>query len=139
LGGGSYRAMGYAFTLDNLGALIKTNANPTIHPQPVQFGPITIMPGPITERVLVADATISRTDERDVTKKFSGGYHYTDVMGSFPKPHLTPHMKGTVPLGGNLCMLDGHVEWRKFDKMTVRGYGGAGGAQDNGTCPTFWW
>jgi len=28
-------------------------------------------------------------------------------------------------------MLDGHTEWRKFDKMTVRATGAGS--------PTFWW
>jgi prepilin-type processing-associated H-X9-DG protein len=27
---------------------------------------------------------------------------------------------GALPLGGNIAFLDGHVGWRKFDKMTVR-------------------
>jgi prepilin-type N-terminal cleavage/methylation domain-containing protein/prepilin-type processing-associated H-X9-DG protein len=140
LGGGSFRVLGYALTLDNTPALIRTNANPTLHPQPVQFGPITILPGPATDRALVADAILSRTAERDVNKKFTGGYHYNDIdSGSYGKRHLSAHLKANVPAGGNLGMLDGHVEWRKFQKMTVRGYGGAGGAQDNGTCPTFWW
>ena len=140
LGGGSFRVMGYAFTLDGTPALLKTNANPSVHPQPVQIAMLLISPGPITERVLVADAIVSRTAERDFNQKFAGTYHYDDIdSGSYFKRHLSAHMKGKTPGGGNLGMLDGHVEWRRFEKMTVRGYGGAGGAQDNGTCPTFWW
>jgi prepilin-type N-terminal cleavage/methylation domain-containing protein len=138
--GGGFRVLGYAFTLDRTPALIKTNANPSVHPQPVQFGPILVQPGPPTERALVADAIISRTNERDELLKYTGGYHYNDIdTGSFGKHHVSAHLKGGVPSGGFLGMLDGHVEWRKFQVMRVRGYGGAGGAQDNGTCPTFWW
>jgi prepilin-type N-terminal cleavage/methylation domain-containing protein/prepilin-type processing-associated H-X9-DG protein len=138
--GGGFRVIGYALTLDGTPALIRTNANPSINPPPVQFGPgPPIGPGPNTERALVADATISMTNQRDELKRYDPTYNYTSIMGSFRKPHLTAHLKGSVPLGGNIGMLDGHVEWRKFERMRVRGYGGAGGAQDNGSCPTFWW
>ncbi|SRR5581483_6435388 len=139
LSGGSFRVLGYALTLPNSPALLPTNVNRTIQTEPIQFGPI-LMPAPANaSRVLVADATISHTDEHDPTHKFDSSYHWTDVIGSYSKHHLSPHMKNTVPVGGNVGMLDGHAEWRKMDQMTVRGYGGVGGAQDNGTCPTFWW
>jgi prepilin-type N-terminal cleavage/methylation domain-containing protein len=140
---GSYRALGYAVALADAGGLIKTNANPTIHPQAVQYGLTLVEPGPITERVVVADATISMPNEHDESLRWT--YNYTEIStGSYTvngvkKNHLTPHLKGKVPIGGNLGMLDGHAEWRKFEKMHVRGYGGAGGGIDNGTCPTFWW
>jgi len=135
--GGGFRVLGYALTLDGTPALIKTNANPSLYPQPVQFGPITIMPGPPTDRVLVADASISETAQHDESQRFT--YNYTRIMGSYPKAHTSAHLKGSIPAGGNLGMLDGHVEWRRFATMHVRGYGGIGGAQDNGSCPTFWW
>src|SRR5207248_5374776 len=57
--GTGYRVLGYASTLDGTPAMIVTNANPYVHPQAVQYGPITVNPGPITVRVLVADAIIS--------------------------------------------------------------------------------
>lgn len=136
-GGASFRVLGYALTLDGTPALIKTNANPSLTPPPIQFGPVTIMPGPPTDRPLIADATISETGQHDETMRLS--YNYIRIMGSFPKAHTTAHLKGSIPSGGNIGMLDGHVEWRRFANMHVRGYGGIGGAQDNGTCPTFWW
>src|SRR5438874_896798 len=134
LGGGSFRVLGYASTLDGTAALIVTNANPSVHPQAVQYGPIMVSPGPNTERVLVADAVISRVGEHDPAQRYSGNYHYDDIdTGSYFKHHLSAHLQGArVPAGGNLGMLDGHAEWRKFQKMTVRGYGGVGGSQDNG-------
>jgi prepilin-type N-terminal cleavage/methylation domain-containing protein len=140
---GNYRVLGYAVALADGGGLIKTNANPTIQPQAVQFGMLLVQPGHITERVLVADATISIPSEHDEAQRWN--YNYTEIStGSYTvngvkKNHLSPHLKGKVPLGGNLGMLDGHAEWRKFEKMHVRGYGGAGGGIDNGTCPTYWW
>jgi prepilin-type processing-associated H-X9-DG protein len=41
-------------------------------------------------------------------------------------------MNGSVPLGGNLGMLDGHSEWRKFQYMFPRDQVGSGS-------PIFWW
>ena len=42
---------------------------------------------------------------------------YTDVKGGFYLHHLSPHLKGLYPRGGNIGFKDGHVEWRKFDDM----------------------
>ncbi|HYG23085.1 MAG TPA: prepilin-type N-terminal cleavage/methylation domain-containing protein [Verrucomicrobiae bacterium] len=136
---GGYRAVGYALTLPGTPALNPTNHNRRVTPEPIKFGPITLPPQPPTDRVFIADATISRNTENDTAKKYSGGYHYDDIdTGSFAKRHLTPHMKGRVPLGGNLAMLDGHIEWRKFELMVVRGSGVLFPAA-NQSCPTFWW
>ena len=134
-----YRALGYALTLPNTPSLSPTNQNPTINPQPVKYGATFVNRGPITEIVLTADATLSRNTESDVTQKYTGGYHYTDIdTGGYGKRHLSPHMKGNAPSGGNLGMLDGHVEWRKFEKMTVRANGIAW-PSGNMSCPTYWW
>ncbi len=136
----AYRVLGYAMAIPGTAALLATNVNKSIHPTPIQFGPITVMPGPPTERVLTADATLSLNQQRNPDQRNS--YEYVNITGgSYPKPHITAHLDKRLPLGGNIGMLDGHVEWRKFRDMTVRGYGGAtpGVAQDNGTCPTFWW
>jgi prepilin-type N-terminal cleavage/methylation domain-containing protein len=136
---GAYRVIGYALTLPDTPSLSPTNQNKTVIPQAVQYGPITIDRGPITEIVLVADATLSRNTEFDETKKYTGGYHYTDIdTGSYPKHHLTAHMQGTVPAGGNLGMLDGHAQWRKFELMHVRACGDIWPSLNN-SCPTYWW
>jgi prepilin-type N-terminal cleavage/methylation domain-containing protein/prepilin-type processing-associated H-X9-DG protein len=134
----AFRTLGYALTLENSPALVPTNWVPSIQPTPIRYGPSMFTPPPSTDRVLIADATISEKNQHDVAKKYT--YNYLNVPGgSYSKLHLSAHLNGNIPAGGNLGMLDGHVEWRKFEKMTVRGYGGIGGAQDNGTCPTFWW
>ena len=133
------RVLGYALTLWGSPALIVTNQNKTIQPQSMAFGPLTVQQAPPTDRVLIADATISLLAQHTEALKYSGGYNYIDIQGGYAKHHLSAHLKGNVPSGGNLGFVDGHVEWRKFEVMTVRGYGGVGGAQDNGTCPTFWW
>jgi prepilin-type processing-associated H-X9-DG protein len=144
LGGGT-RVLGYALTLDGTASLIKTNYNPSTHPEPTLFGMLTIYPAPATDRVLIADGTVCKavtdtqfTDSaKDENQRYS--YTYTDVAGSFPIHHLSPHLKGNLPAGGNLGMLDGHVEWRRFEDMHIRAYGGAGGSQDNGSSPSYWW
>jgi len=138
-GYGGYRVIGYALTLPNTPSLCPTNANPKIIPEPVQFGPLTLTRGGVADVVMIADATMSRNSEYDETKKFNGGYHYTDIdSGSYPKHHVSPHMRGPVPAGGNVAMLDGHVTWRKFEFMHVRANGNLWPSQNN-TCPTYWW
>jgi prepilin-type N-terminal cleavage/methylation domain-containing protein len=138
-GYGGYRVIGYAITLPKTSSLCPTNANATIYPTQIQYGPTLVGPWPSTDRVLTADATLSRNTEYDETKKYIGAYHYTDIdTGSFGKHHLSPHMKGNVPSGGNLGMLDGHAEWRKFDKMHIRANGMLW-PSGNTSCPTYWW
>ncbi len=138
-GYGSYRVIGYALTLPKTPSLCPTNANAKINPEPIPYGPTMVGPWPVTERVLTADATLSRNTESDENRKYNGGYHYTDIdTGSAPKHHLSPHTRGGVPVGGNLGMLDGHVEWRKFEKMHVRANGNVWPSLNN-SCPTYWW
>jgi prepilin-type N-terminal cleavage/methylation domain-containing protein/prepilin-type processing-associated H-X9-DG protein len=136
---GSTHVIGYGLTLPATPSLCPTNANARIYPSPIQYGPILVGPWPATERVLVADATLSRNTEYDETKKYTGGYHWTDIdTGSYFKHHLTPHMKGDFPRGGNLGMLDGHVEWRRFELMHVRANGTLWPSL-NSSCPSYWW
>lgn len=138
-GYGAYRVIGYALTLPSTPSLAPTNQNKTIIPQPVQYGPTTIDRGPISDIALVADATMSRNSEHDETRKYTGGYHWTDIdTGSFGKHHLTAHMKGALPAGGNIGFLDGHVQWRRFDPMHVRASGEIWPSLNN-SCPTYWW
>ena len=58
---------------------------------------------------LAADATISDAPSR--TAKF------TDVRGGWAEPHWSNHFKKTLPTGGNILFLDGHVSWRGFKEM----------------------
>jgi len=75
--------------------------------------------------VLYADATLSSQN----SVSLPGLDNFTMVQGGYPKPHRAPHLKGIVPLGGNVGMLDGHAEWRKFEVMIPRTVNG----------PYFWW
>jgi prepilin-type N-terminal cleavage/methylation domain-containing protein/prepilin-type processing-associated H-X9-DG protein len=123
----TYHVLGYAMTLPNTASVATSNQNVKIYPTPIQIGPVTVTPI-ITDRVLIADATLSLDGQSAEASRFS--YDYTSVPGGYPKPHTSPHLNGTIPSGGNLGMLDGHVEWRKFPQMYPRTLPGS---------PTFWW
>ena len=143
--GAGYRVTGYAFTLPNTAALLPKNQNPNLRPPPVPDGPVMAYPEPAAARVLVACATISQQapnvttiTKPSMSQKYT--YIYDDITtGSYSKHHLSAHLSGRIPAGGNMGFLDGHVQWRKFADMTFRGYGGSGVAGDNDTCPVFWW
>jgi prepilin-type processing-associated H-X9-DG protein len=34
--------------------------------------------------------------------------------------NISPQAEGFVPAGGNVVMLDGHVQWRNFSEMKLR-------------------
>jgi prepilin-type processing-associated H-X9-DG protein len=124
----SYHVLGYAMTLPNTAPLATSNQNTKIYPQPISIGPITVTPV-ITDRVLIADATLSLPGQDNPSKRFT--YDFTSVEGGYVKPHTSPHLNGAFPAGGNQGMLDGHVEWRKFPLFGVRTI--------NTGDPTFWW
>ena len=142
------RALGYAFTFPGTASLLPQYENPNLHPNKgTQVGPITVFPEPPPQRVLLACATISMiapsamptggtvgdpSGTPSTTAKFKASSNYNWITcGSYFKAHLSAHLNGNVPVGGNLGMLDGHVEWRRFSDMTYRAYGQ--------TCPVFWW
>ena len=125
-----FRVLGYAMTFPGTASLMATNENFSIIPQPIQYIS-TLMPAPSpSERVLLADATISKPDQNNPALKAT--YNYTDIVGGYVKHHLSAHMQGLLPAGGNVAMLDGHSEWRKFQKMIGRVETGSGS-------PVFWW
>jgi prepilin-type processing-associated H-X9-DG protein len=114
-----YRVTGYAYTFPNAASLIATNVNTTLAP-PVGVAPAT--------RVLMADATISGYGQNNEANRTVN--RYADIIGGSVIPHRTPHLVGLMPIGGNVAMLDGHVEWRPFQDMHVR---------TQGSSPVFWW
>jgi prepilin-type processing-associated H-X9-DG protein len=46
------------------------------------------------------------------------GRRYTDISAAGGTSVRTAHLIGTMPAGGNITFLDGHIEWRKFLQMT---------------------
>jgi len=137
---GSVHVIGYALAFSGSSSTLNpTNQNTTIQPEAIPNFP---SPGKATtyrasERVLVADAILSIGSARP-------GYahpenNYISIAGGFTYngmiyPHVSPNLKGVVPMGGNLGFKDGHVDWRDFKLMTPRTSTGfpIGG-------PTFWW
>ncbi len=131
----TFHIIGYSLAFSGSSSLLNsTNQNTTILPEAVANFP---SPGtstiyPASERVLVADAILS-------TGSALPGYahpenNYTSIAGGFSYngmtyPHVSPHLKGNVPAGGNLGFKDGHVDWRDFKLMTPR----------NPSAPCFWW
>ena len=122
-GNTGYRVIGYAVAFKNSGRIRPTNITESLNPAPWKVNGQDYDPGP-SARVVAADGTISEGEnELDRTKN-----KYTKIDGGW-KGHQAPHLDGKVPAGGNLLLLDGHAEWRKFQAMKVRTTGG----------PAFWW
>jgi len=123
--GRDYRVLGYALTFPFAANVLESNINWMMTPQPIRTGNTAVLPS-ASERVLVADAVIS-FGEDEVNRREN---RYVDVIGGWKHGHRTSHLASrSLPAGGNLLMLDGHVEWRKFQSMIVRTTNYA----------TFWW
>jgi len=137
---GSFHCVGYALTLPYSTTEIYTNWNYTTLPQDITPPPYPPPPGvplylqktwptmgkvPNSDRVLAADVQISSGN----VYANRNTYNWTDIAGGFHIHHLSAHLKGNTPKGGNLLMLDSHVEWRRFDDMDCRTY----------AYPYFWW
>jgi len=121
-----YRVIGYSLAFwgkPGNCCLDPTNQNRTILYEPVQgSGPLE---SSLAERALCADAAISDTASFPGT----AANNFTDVPGGFYKLHISPHLKGRIPDGGNIGFKDGHVAWRKFQFMRPRTIEGK----------VFWW
>jgi prepilin-type N-terminal cleavage/methylation domain-containing protein len=126
----TFRVVGYLFAFSGGVLLKEENKNTTLQSEPVgpANGVKTNVPG--TDRVVIADATISENPVDSVAAAGS----FVNVYGGYapngtPKPHITPHLRNTLPLGGHAAFKDGHVSWQKFERMHQRATGGRG----------FWW
>src|SRR5689334_23921487 len=115
-----YRVVGYAMTFPGTASLLSSNQNASILPQVIVDTNTSISyPPPLaSERILSADATISRPGEANVVDRSLNSY--VNIKGAYAKPHRSAYVKGNYPSGGNLGMLDGHVEWRPFHDMFPR-------------------
>ncbi|MCS7338434.1 MAG: DUF1559 domain-containing protein [Verrucomicrobiae bacterium] len=136
----NFRVVGYLFAFWGPANLLKwENQNRTMQAEPVwlnETGTIVSNVVPVGARVIIADTTISTSATDTWANRYSASYNYTSVPGGYapppsyqPKPHVTPHLKGRFPAGGNVGFKDGHVVWRKFDEMDQRARQGRG----------FWW
>lgn len=126
-----HKVIGYylAFSGASFTALNSTNWNtsmtkPPSVTVPSPSGAVSITPS-VADRELGADCTVS------VGASASGNFTAVPIsvsLGTGQKTVRTPHLNGNMPAGGNLLYLDGHVGWRKFDAMSVRGAGNTGSA-----------
>lgn len=136
---GSLRVTGYAYTFPNSGTgapLIKTNENPTLTVSSVKDKTtgVVYQISPAT-RPLLACATMTADGQNSAIPANRKGYKYINHTGGLYLNgtlfnHRTAHLSNGRASGGNIGMLDGHAEWRKFDDMLARTVGGR---------PTFWW
>ena len=124
-----FRVIGYATTFPSAPGVASTNINPTLTPPRLAFGPTVAPAERASERVLFADATISPGGQNQSNLRTT--YQYYGILGGFPTPHRTAHLERLYPSGGNVAMLDGHVEWRPFERMVPRTIGSS--------TLTFWW
>jgi prepilin-type N-terminal cleavage/methylation domain-containing protein/prepilin-type processing-associated H-X9-DG protein len=124
-----YRILDYAVTFPNTKSVNATNYNYNLtKPPTITTGFGVTKTESVSERVLVACVVMSEGNQNNMAQ--AATYNWSAVQGGYPKPHTTSHLKGKMPRGGNVGMVDGHVEWRKFEKMAPR--------TDPGP-PIFWW
>jgi prepilin-type N-terminal cleavage/methylation domain-containing protein len=126
-----FHISGYTFAFSgsqsklHIGAQNKTMLQETIALTTLPGGP-TIYPA-LSDRELFMCSTISTPPNGVSAQRYT--YNYINVWGSFYKPHLSPHLTGAYPSGGNIGFKDGHVNWRKFADMN----------QQSSAGESFWW
>ena len=127
-GDGKYRVIGYAQTFYGTASYYAgsgdyaTNLNQKIAATSAAAPSGSYPIGPLAQRPLVACATLTETGSANYPTNMT--YNWVDVDGGYRKHHISAHMKGNDPEGGNVGMIDGHVEWRPFQQMQVREVGG---------------
>ncbi len=135
-GDGKFRVIGYAQTFYGTASYTgdyATNTNQKLGATSAESQTGVNYPiGPVSKRALVACATLNGAPgvSGDGNYPTNLNYNWVDVDGGFPKHHLSAHLKSaTIPDGGNVGMIDGHVEWRPFMQMICR----------NAGSPYFYW
>ena len=135
----SFSVLGYAATLPGNASFVgagASNVNTSLTVQRVFSSPFNgqLIPVQPASRPLVADATLNNTGNSSLYSAMIK-YNWINIDGGYVnaygqvQPHLSAHLSGLIPLGGNIGMLDGHVEWRNFNQMVAR----------TGSSPYFYW
>lgn len=106
----TFRVIGMTLTFRGI-SLTPTNWNDRMNPSPIDLGTTNYTPSP-TDRELAADVTLS------VGKNNFTAVPCDWVAGGYKA--RAAHMAKAIPDGGNIVFLDGHVDWRKFNRMSVR-------------------
>ncbi len=128
---GAFRVQGYAQTFFGTasyqGGPFVTNTNQKLGDSTTpgtQFDP-GVPVGNLSKRPLTACATLNSEGAAISIRLLS------NTIGSIPtgvirltaltKGHISAHLEGgSLPVGANVGMIDGHVEWRPFNQMINR-------------------
>jgi prepilin-type N-terminal cleavage/methylation domain-containing protein/prepilin-type processing-associated H-X9-DG protein len=128
---GAFRVQGYAQTFFGTasyqGGPFVTNTNLRLGDSTTPGTPFDpgVPVGNLSKRPLTACATLNSEGSSDLYPTFikynwvntDGGYTFNGAT----KPHISAHLEGgSLPVGGNIGMIDGHVEWRPFNQMINR-------------------
>jgi prepilin-type N-terminal cleavage/methylation domain-containing protein len=136
------RVTGYAQTFFGVGLYanydeweFSTNMNQKLSTEPLTLNGRSLQIK-ASSRVLLACSTITSAGSLSDNLRIMEGFLWTglphsddpDVPGD--KPFTSAHMlNARLPAGGNLGMIDGHVEWRPFQQFIPRA-----GGQSQGPC-----
>jgi prepilin-type N-terminal cleavage/methylation domain-containing protein len=132
--GAGFRVQGYAqtfFGTASYGGAYATNTNQKMSETstPGYTGAKGGVPvGSLSNRPLMACSTLNDSGNSDVYTTMLT-YNWTDVDGGYQyngktKGHISAHLSNPrVPEGGNVGMIEGHVEWRRLNKMISRSSG----------------
>jgi prepilin-type N-terminal cleavage/methylation domain-containing protein/prepilin-type processing-associated H-X9-DG protein len=123
----TYRVIGYVLLFDGTPRVRPEYTNRKIgQPPPQRAGGRGGAAGSLvyiseTEKELAADVTFS-----------TGGDNFHAIPCNLPEGFCrSNHLDGTLPAGGNIVFLDGHVEWRPFSEMAE--------IERTTGSPRFWW
>ena len=130
-----FRVIGYAMTFSG-SILSPTNQNTSVIPQQILLAGLSLPAPRASQRVLLADTTISEPGQSQTDATSRASYQYVHIGTGFnfrnwegaQASHLSSY--GPYPAGGNRGMLDGHVEWTQFQNMIPR---------TSGNAVVFWW
>jgi prepilin-type N-terminal cleavage/methylation domain-containing protein/prepilin-type processing-associated H-X9-DG protein len=137
----TFRTTGYAMAFPDSASVLADDENSTLNASvrtatgaDPAFGPAgTVYVVKPSQRMLLADVVISLPGQNNPA--LAASYQWINIPGGYNAPgwtgHRTSHLNGALPAGGNLGMLDGHVEWRSFTNMTSH-------VSQTGI-PNFWW
>jgi prepilin-type processing-associated H-X9-DG protein len=139
--GAGWSTLGYVATLPSTGDFYSivngadgqtynfyTNINSSFTAQKVYDHQGNYWPVLPAVRGLVADANLTDNTDPPVSgsslQTTGAEYDWAKVAdGSMPslgKPAISAHLNGNVPLGANVGMLDGHVQWQPLTNMLPR-------------------
>jgi prepilin-type N-terminal cleavage/methylation domain-containing protein len=65
----------------------------------------------VSNTEIITDATV-------FLNALGGGRQYINIGAAGGTIVRSAHVNGSIPSGGDITFLDGHIEWRKFQQMT---------------------